>query len=404
MIEFKADCGHTVRAKDDDAGKAVRCAYCGREAAVPDDERDELDFLFSEVGEKTSSGSGSAKVGRKAAAAAGMPFTPRSQSDPFNVIKKMAYVAAFLICAIFVGKKYVWPMISDAIEGEQRQVATADPKESEVRTPTRPLSTSRPSPRKTSRNGFIKDDLSAHGDSGVYVLPVPDDVIVYYCDADESKEGFDWVLPGAGDNEVSRVDGARAIKLDPGSYTFVAMVAVNNSHFMRRYEAWGYIATRKKIEDAKIKEGEVKSDSPAIREIDRFFRPDASEATGVMRIRGRVHIARRYSVRVDVDKWSMLAPLFLPYIGDLARTVELLPSEQAFKFNEQDIRTELDYYEVDPKVQTYIGDILGRVGTISYRMDDNKMQLFRIDPMDGAFIAVALDGVTRRADAYVDAK
>ena len=38
MIEFKAECGHTIRAKDEDVGKVVRCAYCGREAQVPEDE------------------------------------------------------------------------------------------------------------------------------------------------------------------------------------------------------------------------------------------------------------------------------------------------------------------------------------------------------------------------------
>ena len=54
MIEFKAECGHTVRAKDEDAGKVVRCSYCGREAPVPSkgEDRDELEYLFSEV-EKT---------------------------------------------------------------------------------------------------------------------------------------------------------------------------------------------------------------------------------------------------------------------------------------------------------------------------------------------------------------
>jgi translation initiation factor IF-2 len=35
MIEFKAECGHTVRAKNEDAGQAVRCSYCGKAAKVP---------------------------------------------------------------------------------------------------------------------------------------------------------------------------------------------------------------------------------------------------------------------------------------------------------------------------------------------------------------------------------
>ena len=35
MIEFPAACGHTVRARNEDAGKKIHCAYCGRKTTVP---------------------------------------------------------------------------------------------------------------------------------------------------------------------------------------------------------------------------------------------------------------------------------------------------------------------------------------------------------------------------------
>ena len=49
MIEFTAECGHTVRAKDDAAGEVVRCTYCGNQVEVPLAEARSLDYLFRDV-------------------------------------------------------------------------------------------------------------------------------------------------------------------------------------------------------------------------------------------------------------------------------------------------------------------------------------------------------------------
>ncbi len=64
MIEFKADCGHIIQAPDRDAGKIVKCAYCGREIEAPAP-TEEPDILFQEVdlnelakGEEVIAGSG----------------------------------------------------------------------------------------------------------------------------------------------------------------------------------------------------------------------------------------------------------------------------------------------------------------------------------------------------------
>ena len=94
MIEFKGECGHTIRAKDDDAGKVVRCSYCGKEAQVPEEE-DELDFLLTEV-ERTGDFD-PPKSRRRAkprpSAAAGPPIRPKSDFNPFGVALKMCYAA-----------------------------------------------------------------------------------------------------------------------------------------------------------------------------------------------------------------------------------------------------------------------------------------------------------------------
>ncbi len=69
MIEFKADCGHTVRARDEDGGGVVRCSYCGKPAPVPENNADDLDFLFTDVEQDGTDGKpGKKRRGRTARA------------------------------------------------------------------------------------------------------------------------------------------------------------------------------------------------------------------------------------------------------------------------------------------------------------------------------------------------
>ena len=111
MIEFKAECGHTIRARDEDEGKVVRCSYCGRETQVPISEPDDLDSLFSEVesSEGTAAGAPSRKQKRamQQTGPAVRTERPALSFNPFAVAMKMAYGAAIIIVLIVVGH-YVW--------------------------------------------------------------------------------------------------------------------------------------------------------------------------------------------------------------------------------------------------------------------------------------------------------
>ncbi|UCG31892.1 MAG: hypothetical protein JSU68_09525, partial [Phycisphaerales bacterium] len=53
MIEFRAECGHTIRARNEDAGKMVNCAYCGKRALVPSDETDPMESLLADTLEES---------------------------------------------------------------------------------------------------------------------------------------------------------------------------------------------------------------------------------------------------------------------------------------------------------------------------------------------------------------
>ena len=109
MIEFKAECGHTVRAKDEDAGGLVRCSYCGRPANVPEDAGDDLDFLFSDIEQPEAS---AIKRKRKRARAKLLAKRQRrpGEFNPFAVILRLCYGALLIIIVIVVGRMFVIPL------------------------------------------------------------------------------------------------------------------------------------------------------------------------------------------------------------------------------------------------------------------------------------------------------
>ncbi len=385
MIEFKADCGHTVRAKDEDAGKVVRCAYCGREAQVPQEDQDELDFLFGEISSESSAAAPSPKTARRARKTdrAGMPFGPsRTTVDPFAVVKKMAYVAAVLICVIFVGKKYAWPMFSQAFLDGGKPTSAISP----------PAVTKRPSrntgdagkPTASSRtSGFLPKDLAALGPGqGVYVDAIPERVTVYYREEDASTKKLDWLLSP----DVTRLETPGLAELDPGTYVFVAALPINDKQLMRKYgKGYGYKETRGDAEDEKDQRDKDKI-------IDGYFRPDGATDVGVFQVRERPHIVRQYEVTVYSGEWSLLTPQFLPFRCTLAETMALVPDRKAYGFEEADVELELDYHSVKQRDRVNILSILRRIGTISYDPAEGRggFRLFKIDPLSGELIAVQL--------------
>ena len=104
MIEFKAECGHTIRAKDEDEGKVVRCSYCGREAQVPQNDADDLDFMFADL-ESAGSKATTSPSRKTRRAMKRRPKVMRSEEgeggfNPFAVTLKMIYAALIIIVII----------------------------------------------------------------------------------------------------------------------------------------------------------------------------------------------------------------------------------------------------------------------------------------------------------------
>lgn len=387
MIEFKADCGHTVRAKDEDAGKVVRCAYCGREAQVPQDDQDELDFLFSDpdaTSHETPAGSAHGP-GRQVA----RPRTPyiaaRTRVDPFAVVKKMSYVAAILICVIFVGKKYAWPMFQEAFLEEG---PSASKPVVAVRPPTRqPPANVRPV-RPKPRYGFLTVRLDSQPKKqGVYVNSVPTDATAYYCKAEgRDRSGFDWIRDA--DVDAERVETPCAIGLEAGKYVFVVMVPVNDRALKQRYRKFGYDDFRREIESS------PRHADAAAR---TYFRPDEATDVKILRTSGRVNVARRYVVVVDRGSWSVLTPQFLPYNCRIKDITQFVPKTRAYGFDEEELLDDFEFYGVRPEDRDFMVDILHSIGTISYRELDASFRMFKIDPFDGMISAPRLEGEQRAA-------
>ncbi len=401
MIEFKAECGHTVRAKDEDAGKVVRCAYCGKEAQVPENEPDDIDFFFADLGKEvpeSKSEPAAGPTGRKRGSVVGSHS--RKKLDPFDVITKMAYVAAILIAVIFVGKKYAWPLIDEQFFGGGREVAGSST-DGAIERPAPDLTPIKP-PAPPKRYGLLEPRLEQRGRQGLYVNAVPKDINVYYRAADpvadrsKPPEGdYSWIS----DPTVKRIaEPSYADELSPGVYEVVVVLPLNDPQLMRTFRSYGYGQFRQDVEmSARAKDRDERTSV--------YFRPDGSQQTRVLAMGARINILREYLVTIRSSEWQVLTPLFIPVACGMRDLAERVVRERptSFGFDEEYLLDELTYYGVANEDRRFIIDVLKRIGSISHHEvpehpDKDRaypFRMFRISPIDGVFTAAHLKEVLR---------
>jgi len=403
MIEFKGECGHTVRAKDEDAGKVVRCAYCGREAQVPEENAaDDFDFFFSTVTREGAPAEGEAKVetvaGKKKSRTV-VGYHPRRTVDPFRIVTRMAYVAAVLILVIFVGKKYAWPFISDALSrGNASPTASVSPNEP-IKEPIKPA-------EPAKREGLMDPRLDQRGREGIYVNAVPHDVTVFYqerpaSDTDRRTDyGPDWYAWLESPTAARIRDPSFVHELKAGTYDVVVMLPLNDPQLMRTYRPFGYAEFRAEVETER---NYRRRDERA----SEYFIPDGALAVRIIALRDRINIARHYEVTIRAAEWYVLTPLFIPFRCTMRQVAEQIidKDKSSFGFDEQYIRDELSYYRVPPEDRTYVVDILRRTGSISYHEANCRnaesrdgtygFRIFKVNPADGIFTARRLEDKER---------
>ena len=368
MIEFKAECGHTVRAKDEDAGGVVRCSYCGREAGVPDGREDDLDFLFKDVEQ-----GGEAVPARKKKKRS--PRKPRTKRDldPFPIIIRLVYAAVIISIVIFVGNKYLLPAFRD---GQKSWAERDNKKEPSAKTTKKQRhGTSAP---KTNSRGLNPPIVPA----GLYVCSTPSDASAFYMlESDAPASGRIYRLPAAKPIVGQLVPSVR----NDGNYVVEVALPIRNKSLKRFPD---YLEFRRELEQASQKERNAMARD--------YFLDDGAEVL-VDEANGQHYIVRQYrAVEIRRGRSSGVRALFLPRISDdngdllLEEIIKYVPSPHRYLFDTEDVESELEFYEVPRGDRTAVVEALARVGTISYRVPDGNMRLFAINIHDGSFSAQVL--------------
>jgi hypothetical protein len=375
MIEFKADCGHTIRAKDGDEGKVVRCSYCGRTSQVPDKAEDEFESLFSEVadlegGESVSAGTTIPRTRRQRTKAGLAPKVARSAEtgngfNPFGWVLTMGYVAGVLIVVIVcvkLGYNYYVSESRKTLPGTEAQRNDDRQAPDEFRGPA-------PDPiNQPHRPGLIGVVLPSKK-GGIYVNSVPKPATVRLRKRDQDTESLiDEVFL---DERADQAQTDGPIPLDPGEYEVVVALPINNKQLMS-YP--GYPGLRRLVQQG-----------GSAGRMEDLFLPDESEEFDAFELPNRQWVvARLYHVEVIGTQWLALTALFLPD-QPISELIRYLPVKDGYALDEEQVKSELSFWGVPEADHTYLLDALRKVGTITYRTGNPpSYRSFMIAPVGGA--------------------
>ena len=376
MIEFKAECGHTVRARDEDAGGVVRCSYCGKNANVPEESGNALDFLFDDIAQPAEAPAGSRKGGRSGARTLFGRRRRTGEFNPFAVVLRLCYAALLIIVVVVIARKFVIPLFKDGTvpreftlfnKAEQRPAEKPARGEEEASVRQRP--------------GLLEREKLA----GLYVSSTPPGATAYCVETSKAPDR----------GRIHKVKGCKQLRtgaslprLADGVYV-VEVVFPWNDPRLTSYD--DYLAFRRSIQRA--------SERDRIRLLDSYFVPDEATDVFIDETKEQIFIVRQYrGVEVRSGHSKGVRALFIPKIiaqdGWSLAVEEIVtgytPDRKAYEFDEQYVRSELAYYDVEVSDQPFIVEALKRIGMIPYITPDRRTRLFKIDIHDGNFAARVL--------------
>ncbi len=380
MIEFKAECGHTVRARDEDAGGRVRCSYCGRDADVPDqNDAGDLDFLFQDVEQQDAPAKRRRKK-RKPKALRGGDLKPGG-IDPFSIVLKVCYVTGLIVVCVVIARQWVMPLFEDgalANRSKSRQVNRTPKEKPTVRASK---STRAPAPGLIGRTGA----------NGLYVASTPPGATVFVLELSKApKVGRINEVQGA----QKLAPGSGTMRLSDGSYVVEVAFPWNHSGFTDESlrDAANYVAFRKSVENASFERG--------VELMKGYFLPDEATNVFVDRAAGQIYLVRQYrDVVVRRGRSKGVRSIFLPKLKAEGLSTFLLepllqgyiPSKKNYSFDEALVRRELKYHDVASSDIRLVVEALSRIGEIPYVTADGRMRLFQIGIYDGEFRAPSIE-------------
>ncbi len=377
MIEFKADCGHTVRARDEDAGGVVECSYCGRNVAIPESGSADVDFLFNEVQQPAEPEEG----GRQRRRRKKKPLFAEKKKkpgefNPFAVALRLCYAAALIIIVVLIGKKFVVPMFDPQKRAQMLSGASPSAAPSE-----REEASAKAAPRQHEL-GLIRDSKV----TGLWVASTPPGAIAW-CIPQSKAPTSGRIHQIAGVIQTRTNDELK--QLADGQY-LVEMALAWNDPSLKSYP--GYTEFRHKLSSG--------SNEQRRRLVYDYFLPD--EATNVLVDQTEeqmLYIVRQYrNVGIAQHQSKGVRALFLPRIaGKSAGTYGIeelvsgyLPAVKTYEFDETNVRDELNFYHVAEADQPWVLQALSRIGLVPYSTPDRQVRMFKIAIQGGAFAAPSI--------------
>ena len=382
MIEFKAECGHTVRAKDEDAGGVVRCSYCGRNANVPEGSNDSLDFLFQEIDRHDDASAAPTPAGKRPRTRLFRARRGPKEFDPFAVILRLCYAALLIIIVIFVFRKFVGPLIRNGIwdwrqptiVGRDKPDDTTDDNDnSDDQDDARP---------RTTNFGYIAKTGAA------LIVSTPPGATGYWIRGTDARANES--IRHQGSSSQFRV-GSQSPPFKRGfEYTIEITFPLNDRQLVS-YP--GYNEFRRAVLDADQRE---RRDL-----VEDYFIPDEADQVFVDQPSpsDRIQIVRRY--RIVLPKRGEPAPvraLFLPKLLkedgvslDIESLLQYIPPTRMYRLDNEYVRAELlGFHRVPESDEPFYREALTRIGVMPFFVSSRRTLLFKIGPLDGQIDGVLL--------------
>jgi hypothetical protein len=341
---------------------------------VPEGRNADLEFLLGEIPSQTEPATGGVRRRRRRWQLFRRRARIPGRFDVFSLIFRMCYTAALIAIVIIVAKKYVIPLFDEG--GVAERIAH------------RPGSTQRrslgetPSPPPPAKKIGL---TTLEGLTGLYVGSTPSGATAFCIESSKAPaKGRIHQLAGC----VSGRTNGPSIRVGDGTYQVEVALAWNdpalNDPDLPTYLS--YRAFRLGIESSK--------DDERVKLVEQFFVPDEASTVFVDETSDQIYLVRQYrNVEVRGGQSSGVQALFLPRIVlpdanrfSIAQLVtSYLPKEKPYNFNEKQVRSELDFYEVPEADRLFVIEALSRIGVIPYVTPDGRTRLFKIGIHDGLF-------------------